>query len=243
MGVARLLSQTETLESPRIFERSIKLSQSGISTDRGLVSLDKSALYPGPKGTMHEMCLALGCPDPSPLDPYLGQASAVHFGADEDIGKCYLEFPRHDRPEDNLVFLALKWKGSDQRLNRYTELAGRSHQEKEAFIDELVPDPTVADVMRRSLALARDGDPDGEAVALYVTEEGTSRASIDISVADAKSSVADAMDVLAPLKAFNGCDVRHVFDGIRGERFGHVAAGVDRQGATFVTVYYGAELI
>lgn len=240
MGVARLLSVTETLEAPRIYERSFKLTKKGIATDRGLVSMDRRALYPGPKSTLHEICTALGCPDPAPLDPYLRLATAVHFGADGDIGKCYLEFAPQDRPEAGLVFLALKWKGMDHRLNRYNTLEDRSHEEKQQMIRALVPDPVVADVMQRSIDLAASHDPDGRAVVLHVTEDGSRRASLDVSVADAKYTLARATGVLAPLKAFQGCDLRPFLDEHGDASFGHIAAGVDRNGETFVTVYYGA---
>lgn len=243
MSVARLLSATETLEAPRIFERSAKLSRGRISTERGLVSMDKRALYPGPRSTLRDVCAALGCPDPMPLEPFLSQACAVHFGADGDIGKCYLEFAPQDAPEPDLVFLALKWRGDAQRLNRYVAVSARPHADKAALVRRLVPDPVVADVMQRSLDLARDGDPDGQAVVLHVTEDGSARASVDISVADAKASLRDATEILLPLKAFHGCDLRPFLDEQANARFGHIAAGQASDGATFVTIYYGARAI
>ena len=240
MGVARLLSVTETLKAPRIFERSVKLTSGAISTDRGLVSMDKRALYPGPKTTLRETCTALGCSDTTALEPYLSAATAIHFGADEDIGKCYLEFASHNAPEADLVFLALKWKGQTRRINRYSAFTKRPHSEKHDLVRKLVPEPAIATVMLACLDLAREGDPDGEAVVLHVTEEGTNRSSVDVSVADARASLADVAQLLSPLWADKASGLRDILDGNQAARFGHIAAGTDRKGATFVTIYYGA---
>ena len=242
MGVARLLSVTKTLEAPRIFERSVKLTKHGLSSDRGLVSLDKSAIYPGPKATLRAICTDLGCPDTAPLEPHLSAASAIHFGADEDIGKCYLEFAPQNAPEADLVFLALKWREGAQRLNRYHSISARPHARKHDLMRTLVPDPVVGDVMAQALDLARSGDPDGEAVVLHVTEDGSTRASVDVSVADAKVSIGD-VKILGALQAFTGCGLRALLDQMAHDRFGHIAAGVGPDGGTFVTLYYGAKAL
>lgn len=240
MTVARLLSVTGDLDAPRIFERSVKLRKGQMAADRGLVSVSKRALYPGPRSTLAETCAALGCPDITPLEPYLKQSHFVHFGADGDIGKCYLEFTPDAAPWPDLVFLALKWRGGDAKLNRYTTIAHSPHREKEALIDALVPDGPVRAVAQACLMLARDGDPNNKAVVLHVTEDGSPRASIDISVADARQTLSDAAALLTPL--FNAFDI----DGdalLKSEgdaRFGHIAVGTDSAGAPFATLYYGA---
>ena len=241
MGVARLLAATAALDAPRVFEKSVKIDRRGISTDRGLVSMDRRAIYPGPKAQLQAICADLGAPDCTVLFPYLSSASAIHFGADGEIGKCYLEFAPADAPEADLVFLALKWHGDDQRLNRYSSVSDLSHTSKRNMIRDLLHDPTVADVMGKCLDLAQDGDPDGNAVVLRVTEEGSTRVSLDISVADAKQTLGDAARLLAPLAAFQGCGLRPWLDENRSARFGHIAAGLDARGEVFVTLYYGAE--
>ncbi|MEJ8562133.1 hypothetical protein QTO30_13480 [Yoonia sp. GPGPB17] len=241
MSVSDLLSVTAELDAPRIFERSIKLSDGHLAEDRGLVSMDKRALYPGPRNTLIEVCAALGCPDSSALHPHLKQASAVHFGADGDIGKCYLEFPPDAAPMPHLVFLAIKWRGDDVRLNHYTGIAHKPHSDKKALVDSLIPDGPVQTTTHACLSLARDGDPDNEAVVLHVTEAGSARASIDISVADAQRSISDAATLLNPLFDAFGLDGKAFFKTSGAARFGHIAAGSDRKGAPFATLYYGAK--
>jgi len=237
MSVARLLSVTEGLDAPRIFERSIKLHDGHVATDRGLVSLDKRALYPGPRTTLANTCTALGCPDTSALEPHLSRAHSVHFGADGDIGKCYLEFTPDTAPLPHLVFLAIKWRGDDLRVNHYTSITHQPHADKQTLIDTALPEGPVRNTMHTCLTLARDGDPDDEAVVLHVTEVDTARASIDISVADANQTLADTRPLLAPLFTTFDIDAdTHLTD----DRFGHIAAGTDRAGLPFATLYYGA---
>lgn len=243
MSVSRLLAVTAALGVPRIFERSVKLRAGHIATDRGLISMDKRALYPGPRGTLAETCAALGCPDSAPLDPYLRQAQSVHFGADGDIGKCYLEFAPDQAPTPDLVFLALKWRGSDVRLNHYTSVADQPHCAKQRLIDTLVPAGPVRTATHACLQLARDGDPDSAAVVLHVTDRLSARASVDISVADAKVTLADTAHILGPLfKAF-ALDPSTFLDAQANDRLGHVAVGEDGAGAGFATLYHGARLI
>jgi hypothetical protein len=240
MGVARLLAVTATLDAPRIFEESVKLSQGVLSEDRGLVSMDRRALYPGPRTTLAEVCATLGCDDCSALVPNLAAAHSVHFGADDGIGKCYLEFAPDTAPTPGLVFLALKWAGLDRRLNHYTSVTHHSHAAKGALLDALVPAGPVRDAMHASLDLARDGDPDGVAVVLHVTETGTSRASVDISVADARLTLGDVASVIAPVFAGFGVDPAPFLDAHGTAQFGHIAAGMDSKGAAFATLYFGA---
>ncbi|WP_439156323.1 hypothetical protein [Yoonia sp.] len=243
MTVSRLLAVTAELGAPRIFERSVKLSAGRVAADRGLISMDKRALYPGPRGTLAETCAALGCPDSGALDPYLRQAQSVHFGADGDIGKCYLEFAPPQAPLPNLVFLALKWRGSDVRLNHYTSIADQPHREKQRLIDALVPDGPIRAATHACLQLARDGDPDEEAVVLHVTDCRSARVSVDISVADAKVTLAVAAHILGPLfKAFE-LDPSGFLDAKPNDRLGHVAVGKDGAGAMFAAIYHGARLL
>lgn len=240
MGVADLLAVTATLDAPRIFERSVKLSQGAMSDDRGLVSMGRRALYPAPRTTLAEVCAALGCDDCTALLPHLAAAHSVHFGADDGIGKCYLEFARDTAPAPDLVFLALKWAGTDRRLNHYTSVTHQSHDAKAALVAALVSAGPVHDAMRASLDLARDGDPDGTAVVLHVTETGSPRASVDISVADARLTLADVADLVAPVFMGFGLDPALFLAAHGAARFGHIAAGMDSEGAAFATLYFGA---
>lgn len=238
MSVARLLSVTATLETQRIFERSIKISSGVPSKERGMVTFDKRDLYPAPRTTLAEICADLGCPDSSALDPYLKQAHAIYFAADGDIGKCYLEFTPQTTPLPDLVFMAIKWRGEDVKVNHYTSIAHKPHSAKEELIDALVPAGPVRDAMRACLPVARDGTPGGEAVVLHVTEEGTRRASVDINMSDVKLTMAQAAPLLSPLYTAYG-----IKPNLTDANFGHLAAGTDREGAPFATFYYGAKVI
>lgn len=238
MSIVRLLSVTAALEAPRVFEESIKISATGASAERGMVTFDKRALYPGPRTTLAEVCADLGCPDSSDLDPYLGQAHAVYFAVDGDIGKCYLEFTPKTAPVLDLVFMAIKWRGADVKVNHYTTIAHQPHSAKEALVDALVPAGPVHQAMHACLPVARDGTPGDEAVVLHVTETGTRRASVDINMSDVKLTMAQAAPLLSPLYTAYGIEPN-----LTDANFGHLAAGTDREGAPFATFYYGAKVI
>jgi hypothetical protein len=240
MTVARLLSVTETLGAPRIFERSLKLGQGYTSDGRGLVSMDKRALYPGPLANLIDLCQGLGCDDIGALAPHLSAAKSVHFGADGDIGKCYLEFAPSDAPLENLVFLSLKWRGDDVRVSHYKSVTHLPHPDKINFIDEIVSEPVLSETLKRCLDIARNGDPDGEAVTLHVQEVGSKRASVDISIADAGRTIESMKPIIAPLFDAFGISLDPFIDAEADAKFGHIAAGIDRAGKDFATLYYGA---
>jgi hypothetical protein len=95
-----------------------------------------------------------------------------------------------------------------------------------------------------SLALARV--PDRDILYLDVTEEGNPRQSFDINVYRANLRVEEFYPVLSVLCRRHSIpfDVFHsLYDRIKMRRLGHLAAGVDREGNDFFTVYYGVESI
>jgi hypothetical protein len=140
-----------------------------------------------------------------------------------------------------LVFLAMKWRGDDLRCNHYTTIANQPHPHKEELINTRVPAGSVRAAAQACLTIARDGDPDAEAVVLHVTEIGSARESVDISVADAGLTLSDAAPILGPV--FDAFDVNGAafMDAAGSARFGHIAVGTDRSGAPFATLYFGAE--
>jgi hypothetical protein len=81
---------------------------------------------------------------------------------------------------------------------------------------------------------------------LEVTEKGNPRRSFDINIYKAGHRLMDLRSLL--LRAFQHFSVpsdrvQSLFHRIQGERFGHLAGGVDRENRPFMTVYYGAKRI
>lgn len=240
MGVAALLDVTSRLDARRMFERSVKLSMAGMQDDRGLVSMDKRALYPGPVTTLTETCAALGMSDIQELTPHLKEARSVHFGSDGDISKCYLEFAGDATPSAGLIFLALKCKGSSTSLNKYRLMR---QTDAETWLISHMGDTPIGAAALQVIGLAQRHDPDNEAVVLHVSEDGTDRESIDISVADAALSLNNAVDLLAPVFDHFYLDMKTFLDREGARQFGHLAVGNDQQGQGFVTIYFGAQPI
>ncbi|PUB17060.1 hypothetical protein DFP92_10270 [Yoonia sediminilitoris] len=241
MGVAALLKVTGQLDAPRMFERSAKLSPGQLHDDRGLVSMDKRALYPGPLTTLTDTCAALGISQIEKLAPHIKAARSVHFGSDGPIAKCYLEFAPDAAPAAGVVFLALKMKADAARLNTYKLMPqAEAEQWVKLRLGEI---SAVGGVAMQTLSLAQKHDPDGQAVVLHVTEEGTDRESIDISVADAAVSLADVSGLLAPVFAHFDVDAADFMTTHGALQFGHLAIGSDQLGEGFATIYYGARPI
>ena len=234
----RLIAATEGLGRPRIFERSVKVGAGGIAADRGLVSVP-----PVDAETLARVCADLGAPQTPDFAMLLPHARSVHFGADSEIGKCYLEFAPGTAPESGLVFLAAKWRGNRMALNRYTDISGTAHDAKVALVLAEVPVPDLAPHLAALLDHARAGDPDDEAVVLKVSEEGSARLSFDISVADAGWSVARSRPLIDPLIGAIGQEWCSLPQTAIPDLLGHVAVGQDAAGAPFVTLYHGAREI
>lgn len=238
MGVDDLLEVTGRLDISRMFEESVKISARGMSDDRGLISIDKRALYPGPVGTLTDICNALGIDEVAGLTQHLKAAQSVHFGSDGGISKCYLEFAPDRAPDAGLVFLALKAKSGVARQSRYKTMP---QQGAETWLsDHIGIENSLYAAAMSALTLSQSHDPDGLAVVLHVTEDGTTRESIDISVADAGVSLADSANLLSGVFAQFGLTAAAFLTRHGHRQFGHLAVGHDQSGETFATIYFGA---
>ncbi len=240
-AVSRLLSVTEGLAGERIFERSVKFGEGGWTwSDRGLVSVPAAGLD---ADRIRAVARQLGAPADPPLLAHLPRAAAVHFGADGPIGKCYLEFTPATAPEPDLVFLAAKWKGAAMTQDIYHDASALPHPVKVARVKQglgRIATGPVADAVAALLEVARDGDPDGEAVLLRVSDGQGGRLSWDIGLADAGRSVEAMRPLLEPLLAALGVSWVWVLTEAGPELLGPVALGRDRKGLPFVTLYHGA---
>ena len=239
-AVQRLLAATEGLPCERIFEPSVKLTHTGVASDRGLVSVPRAAVT---ADRIAQICADLGAVQTPGIIAHLPKAQAVHFGADGEIGKLYLEFAPQDAPEQGLVFIAAKWRGPDAAEDRYHTLTCLSRSEMAEEVAQGLSEPAFHAVMSAVLERARMGDPDGEAVVLKVTQQGSARMSYDVSLADGGQALERYFPILTPLFACLGRSSAELPAQARQALLGHIAMGSAKNGAPFATLYYGAHAV
>jgi len=248
-----LLEAVRALNGPMLKERSAKLIGGTLRQGRFLASIPKSALYPGPDRRLKRICGDLGAPSEGygVLAPHLRAANNVHFGFEPEPGgdlfKCYLEFSPSDAPQAGLVFLALKWAregtGSRFAVTRYWSRYALSHADKRDLAGAIVPSGPARDAALNLLDLARDVD--GAVTFLEVEEPGNARRSIDINLADSGVLLNDLCGQLAPVfdKEGAGDLLDDLLSREGGAKVGHFAAGTARDGAVFITLYFGAKVM
>ncbi len=247
------------------FERSFKVMNAVLLNNRFLLGVSKKWIEQRADERLTETCSLMGMPK-TLLDifkHYLPQGNYVHFGFEQNektaVYKVYLEFfetirkeinKSNHRPGPTLLHLGLKWDVSDparQSLTRYTWYPWLSSPEILQRVSHIL-EPERGDAARQaaeqliSLALARMSYRD--ILYLEVTEDGNPRLSVDINVYRANLQLAEIYPLLSmlcrrhsiPFETFHS-----LYEGIKTKRLGHLAAGGDREGKSFFTVYYGVE--
>ncbi len=261
----RLFQFVENLNIEVGFERSFKIVNGVLLNNRYLLGVSKKAVGQRADERLTETCSQMGMPK-TLLDifkHYLPQGNYVHFGFEQSekttVYKVYLEFFKAIKKEIKkskhragpaLLHLGLKWDISDptrQSLTRYTWYPWlSSHEILQRVSHILEPERGAAarEAAERLISLALARIPDRDILYLEVTEEGNPRRSFDINVYRANLQLAEIYPLLSMLCRRHSIpfDTFHtLYDGIKTKRFGHLAGGVNREGNSFFTVYYGVE--
>lgn len=265
-GKTDLLFQlVKSLNAEVGFERSFKIVNAALLHNRFLLGVSKKSIGQGADDRLTQTCTLIGMPK-TLLDvfrQYLPQGNYVHFGFEQNeesfVYKVYLEFwerikgeigMNEDRPDPMLLHLGLKWDVSEparQSLTYYTWYPWLSSQEILQRVSPILEPRRGAAAKQAadelvSLALARI--PARDILYLEVTEEGNPRRSFDINVYRANLQVAEVYPLLSMLCRRHSIlyeTFHSLYNGIKTKRLGHLAAGADRKGDNFFTVYYGVE--
>lgn len=237
-------------------ERSLRLRPGEIRANRFLLSVDRDRIRkpPGPR-VLHALGRLRFPPKLLPrVQQGLQEALCLHFGFEEGPRgvrfKFYVEragLGGSDEPV--LRHEACKWDpdGAEPSavtrywwpgrldapgLRAHVEPCVRGHPALPALVDSL-------------LARALDRLP-AEEISLLDVEEGDGpRRSVDLNVYDADLRVGDlgeGIRALADAFSLPRPSFEALLGQIEARSLGHLAAGSDRDGAPFVTLYYGAEV-
>lgn len=242
-------------------ERSLKLVAGQMLHRRLLAGLHRHDV---PDATLIQLCSSLGMP-PScrvAFERDLAQANVVHFGFEQGAQACaykvYLEFGERLAPALRLpvaqrlptdIHHAFKWDPEHPDaavLARYTLVPDpgldATLQRFDALFERLELRRT-RDVLRELLHLVHNRLAEPWMV-LQVSEDGQSRHSYDVSCYGSRLRLRDIGPWLWQLADCYGVpDVQTTreLQPVRDCLLGHIAAGVDRHGADFVTIYHEAE--
>lgn len=266
-AVVSMIRQVGRLASRVEFERSFKLTHGRVSADRFLFGVRRS---PGTNSTDHaitSLCQTIGMPSDflPAFRAGLHDANHVYFGAERDeqsvVFKAYLEYRDKiaDQGSSGLsqsaaseLYIGYKWdpaNPSRHAVSHYDWRAELSPDQIRQRVRSLLGGDAqaglcavTASIVERALETVTP-----QAIQfLEVHEAGNPRHSFDINVYKVKARLADWLPALqlarehfaVPTEPFDALIRR-----IGAERVGHLAAGVDRHGRDFLTLYYGGTAI
>ena len=248
-------------------EQSFKVVHGHLCDNRLLLGVNRSAAGSRLDSQIITLCQDIGMPG-NLLQLFkrsLAEANHVYFGAEQSpdhlMFKAYLEYRDkaekaavgvHGAPRPLILFTGLKWDTqypSRQSVTRYEWFPFIPIATIQERIQRLAHSTASTDMFGIFKAITRQAArrvTDADLQYLEVTEDDNPRKSFDINFYKAGYRLADLQSSL--IKAFHQFDIsaeqtQRLFARIKGERFGHLAGGLDRENRPFLTVYYGAKRI
>jgi tryptophan halogenase len=244
-------------------ERSCKIMEGAVLPNRVLLGFPKAALPPQGHVRLPILCKRLGMPaeyaDAFQRD--FATADIIHFGFEEgpagSVYKAYAEFaaPTAEAlagaPEgagSHLLYLGYKWNPADssqRAISRYTShplLTAEAIDARMARLLGEVQPGGALEICRTMLDVALSRADPRQLLFVEVTEDGNPRASFDLNLYPADLRLAELYPVLLAIcrRYALPLDVLlRFYGGVKDQIFGHVSAGIDREGRDFLTVYFG----
>lgn len=247
------------------FERSFKISERSLLTNRFIMGLKKSELTQNPNELLLATFGRMGMPGPfqDECRSLLGKTEFVHFGFEEQQAGClykaYLEFKldmklgpggAKVKHEPVLVFLGFKWDPFDdakRAVSRYICHPLLSVAEIQEKLSSLFNGnrgyksfETARNILDQTVKIISNN----KIIYEEVTEENNSRKSFDMNLYAANLCIRDIYPLLMDIGHHYSLPAERfvpLCDRISDKRFGHLSGGVDREGKDFLTVYYGVE--
>jgi hypothetical protein len=260
---AVLFQQVKSLMVPIGLERSFKMIEGGLQSDRFLLGFKRGPMAGELDERVRDICRQLGMPADY-LDAFGGdlpEASIVLFGFEGNGGECvykaYLEFGARlgavysaapVRPGPFPIHIGYKWSPSDashRMVTRYTCFPVLGLEEMLQRIERVFPGPThrgAFELAQGIVRLAVSRIEPGALLFLESAEANSPRAAFDINLYPAKLRMGEIYPFLVEMSRHFSISVDQLharYREARSQRFGHLAGGVDRSGRGFFTVYFG----
>lgn len=241
------------------FERSFKMSERRLLTNRFLIGIDLKVL-----GTerLFAICRRLDMPAPhlEALNENLPGANQVLFGFEQgqssSVYKVYLEFWEKlrrelrsgaNRSDPRLLHLGFKWDTADATrcaVARYVchpQLSEEGILSRLSGIYEGLGDGASCEAARSIVALACGRAAAPSFLYLEVSEAGNPRKSFDVNLYEANLRLRQLRSILSKVRDHYAIAPERfdlLYESIGPKLFGHLAGGVDREGRDFLTTYY-----
>lgn len=258
-----LLDAVEALGVEGYQERSLKLCDGQVLSERFLLSLHKSALGERPQDRIETLLADLGPPAAyiQDLSRHLDAADIVHFGYEGGTAtstiKLYLEFSGQfwssvDATQGHCdpltVHRAYKWDPHNAashtlahyRCQPFMSLDAMTQVMADIYNDSASPEPL--DIANTLLRQAAAKLPEQDIFFLQVSEEGNARQSFDVNLYDAELHLRDIAPLLQRMAAhcvLSMDQVQGLFENLSDEALGHLSGGIGRDGKEFFTIYFG----
>ena len=260
---AALFQRVKSLKVPIGLERSFKMVEGGLTSDRFLLGFKRGSNAEELDDRVREICRQLDMPADY-LEAYgsdLPGASIVLFGFEGNGGECvykaYLEFGARlgavsltdpVRPEPFTIHIGYKWSPSDasrRLVTRYTCFPALALEEMLQRIKRVFPDRAhrgASELAQGIVRLATSRIEPGALLFLESAETNSPRTAFDINLYPAKLRMGEIYPFLVEMGRHFSIPVDQLharYQEARPRLFGHLAGGVDRSGRGFFTVYFG----
>jgi hypothetical protein len=262
-GAASLIQLIQNLNVTFRHEKSFRVFEQTLLTDRFLLSVDRQDIRQDWQHTILHLCRQLEMPDQffEATARDLGAAKAAHFGFEEDRGsqlfKVYLEF---GSPIDTgntmaancavstLEYLAFKWDAQNNARRIVTKYTWFPHLSVEDMLRRMSSiyqsggQREAFNIAKGVLEIAAGRMNHDDIRYLEVTEEDSERRSYDLNLYDADLKIMDVHSLLlqmCQLVSIPSERFKPLYDEIQTTRLGHFAGGVHRDNQEFFNVYFG----
>jgi hypothetical protein len=261
---ASVFRLVKTLDVPIGYERSFKMLDDALLSDRFLLGINKKLIDCKAEDRILDICRQMGMP-PNLLETFhqaLLDGDYVHFGFEDDGSSCifkvYAEFFDRIQAElrasgetagPYLLYLGFKWDPFEPARQAVTQyhwhpwLNGAQIVERLAAIADPQRHSHLFETVRNLIDIAAARMPHRDILYLEVTEAGNPRKSFDINLYRGGLQVGELYPLLAGLGQHYALPYtlfRDLYRQIQNQSFGHLAGGISRQGKEFCTVYHGA---
>lgn len=262
-----LIRPIQDLGIPYDFERSFKMSAGKVLKDRFLLTVDKNDIRGDPREQLVSICRNLKMPEEflGLFENDLPDSNPVDFGFEANertcVYKVYLDFlPRWKtelasgaRPvEPRLMFLGFKWDALDsgaKALTKYTwhpRISFDVIRERVSDLLEHDGSEDSYDLFAELLETFESRTTPESVYYLDVAEDANPRRSFDLNAYSAGLRLEDLDSLLMKACRHYSIPVRKfraLLDQVKNKPFGHLSGGIDRDGKSFLTIYFGLQPI
>ncbi len=253
---AHLLQLIEGLGVHAVLERSFKMLEHTLLTNRFLWGFKRDSLSEQSGERLLTICERLRMPDHF-LEAFRNN---LFVGFEENERTCrykaYLEFgdrlvkaKAENRSDPLLMYLGFKWEAEDNRrcsVARYTCYPALSASDMIERMSRVYgqASSTPFEIAREIVGHAAGRVGDDRFLYMETTEDGNPRNSFDINLYNARLRLQDLYPLLLRMcqhYAIPSEQFHAAYTPLSVVPFGHVTGGLDRDGKDFLCVYFGAQ--